>query len=294
MMALVTGWIAHRISLRIRRLQQQVGRIAAGDFQQVDPGDRRDEVTELAGSINQMSAQLKRMRHTIVQSERARLLAQLAAGLAHQLRNSLTGARMSVQLYLKRHPAAAGDETLQVALRQLMLTEEHVKGLLSAGRVEHGPTEVSDLHQIVTDVAGLVDPACQHARVDLNRVGAADDGPLEIIGDRSSLRAAILNITLNAIEAAGPGGKVSLGARARTHDLTVEVTDTGPGPPLDLADHLDEPFVTSKSEGVGLGLALARQVANDHGGRLSWSRAEAITRFTLSFPRTNRTPPGEP
>ena len=55
----------------------------------------------------------------IHESERARLLAQLAAGLAHQLRNSLTGARMSIQLHPRRHPASAGDETLSVALRQL-------------------------------------------------------------------------------------------------------------------------------------------------------------------------------
>ena len=94
LMVAVTSWIAHRISGRIRKVQQQVARIAAGDFEGFDPGPRGDEVQDLASSINLMSNQLKQMQHTIRQSERTRLLAQLAAGLAHQLRNSLTGARM--------------------------------------------------------------------------------------------------------------------------------------------------------------------------------------------------------
>ena len=71
---------------------------------------------DLARSINRMCAQLREMQQTIRQSERTRLLAQLAAGLAHQLRNSLTGARMSVQLHAKRCPAAESDQSLNVAL----------------------------------------------------------------------------------------------------------------------------------------------------------------------------------
>ena len=150
-------------------MQRQVARIAAGDFQELDLKGRGDEVAELTSSINRMCAQLKEMQQTIQHSERARLLAQLAAGLAHQLRNSLTGARLSVQLHAKRHPAAAGDETLTVALRQLALTEEHVKGLLSVGRVERHPAEVCELSQLLADVAFLVGPACQHAKVTLTQ-----------------------------------------------------------------------------------------------------------------------------
>ena len=215
-MVLVTSWIAHRMSSRIRRVQQQVAGIAAGDFRELDPGGRRDEVADLTVSINQMCSQLEGMRQTIQQSERARLLAQLAAGLAHQLRNSLTGARMSIQLHAKRHPAQAGDETLAVALRQLALTEEQVKGLLSAGRRRaESARSCSTLAQLLADVAGLVDPACQHARVAFSASCDERDGPLDIFADRSSLRAAILNLALNAIEAAGQGGTVSLEAYSR-------------------------------------------------------------------------------
>ena len=69
--------------------------------------------------------------------------------------------------------------------------------------------------------------------------------------------------------------------------MSIEVVDSGPGPPPELADVLYEPFVTSKPEGVGLGLALARQVALDHGGRLSWTRSGEATRFILTLPQAN-------
>ena len=92
------------------------------------------------------------------------------------------------------------------------------------------------------------------------------------MADQAGLRAAVLNLTMNAIEAAGPGGEVGLGASTDSGEVTIEVSDTGPGPPPELAENLLEPFVTSKPEGVGLGLALAQRVAVEHGGRLSWQR----------------------
>jgi signal transduction histidine kinase len=290
LMAAVTTWIAHRISARIRRLEQQVARIAAGDFERFDPGPRSDEVQELASSINRMCDQLRHMRQTIRQSERTGLLAQLAAGLAHQLRNSLTGARMSIQLHARRFPPRGGDESLNVALRQLTITEEQVKGLLSLGRIERQPHSECELGGLLAEITRLVNPSCEHARVDL-RLHHADD-PLYVMADPPGLRAAVLNLIMNAIEAAGPGGTVNLEALTDHGEVAIEVSDTGAGPTPEVAETLLEAFVTSKPEGVGLGLAIAQQVAAEHGGQLSWRREDGETRFRLALPRTNGTPKG--
>ncbi len=292
LMATVTSWIAHRISGRIRQVQQQVARIAAGDFREFDPGTASDEVRDLADSINRMSARLREMQQTIRQSERTRLLAQLAAGLAHQLRNSLTGARMSIQLHAKRFPPQAGDETLNVALRQLAMTEEQVKGLLSLGRVERQPHAPCELRRLLSEITLLVNPSCQHANVDLRNRQNQADAPFYVMAEEASLRAAVLNLTMNAIEAAGPGGKVNLSLSTDRGEVTVEVSDNGPGPSPEVAESLFEAFVTSKPEGVGLGLAIAHQVAAEHGGRLSWSRQDGETRFRLALPRLIETPKG--
>jgi signal transduction histidine kinase len=287
MMIFFTSWIAHRISERIRRVQKHVARIAAGDFEGFDPGRASDEVQDLASSVNLMCDQLKQQQQTIRQSERARLLAQLAAGLAHQLRNSLTGARMSVQLHAKRFPPPSGDQTLEVALRQLAMTEEQVKGLLSLGRIEQPPHAPCDLDRLLSEVIFLVNPSCQHARVVLRHYRTAD--PIEVMADEAGLRAAVLNLTLNAVEAAGPGGQVDLGACSQHGTVTIAVSDTGPGPPPQVVETLLEPFVTSKPEGVGLGLALAHRVAVEHRGRLSWTRDGERTHFRLTLPLFNGT-----
>jgi signal transduction histidine kinase len=106
-----------------------------------------------------------------------------------------------------------------------------------------------------------------------------------VLAEESGLRAAALNLALNAVEAAGRGGVVRLEAVPDGEAVAIEVSDTGPGPPQGLAGSLFEPFTTSKPEGVGLGLALAQQVAAQHGGTLSWTRVGHETRFRLSLPR---------
>lgn len=280
-MALMTTWIARRMSRRVRQLEQQVASIAQGEFQQIDPGPRSDELHDLSISINHMSSQLSDMRRAVEHAERARLLGQLAAGLAHQLRNALTGARMSIQLYLRRHPNQNGDASLDVAIRQLAITEEQVKGLLSLGRLETAPPEVCDVNAIVSEVVLLVEPACRHGKVEFRHQHA--NMPTQLLGDRAGLRAAILNLALNAIEAAGAGGQVACEVLRENGHFCIDVSDTGAGPPTEIAGALFEPFVTGRAEGVGLGLAVARQVALEHGGTLAWSREADQTHFRLSL-----------
>lgn len=281
-MVVVTSWIAHCIGRRIHRLESQVARIAEGQFQEIAIGREDDEVSDLSRSINRMCIQLREMRETILQSERTRLLAQIAAGLAHQLRNAITGARMSIQLHLRRFPNSANDHSLAVALRQLAMTEEQIKGLLSLGRLEPRARESCRLDQLLWDIAMLVGPHCEHARVRLHC--RPDHHPIALMIDVVATRAAVLNLTLNAIEAAGPGGEIELATSLHEQEAAIEVVDSGSGPPEEVAGSLLDPFVTSKPEGVGLGLALANRVAEEHGGKLSWSRDEGKTRFRLTFP----------
>ncbi len=279
----VALWISQRFSKRLRNLQEQVAAIAAGDFHEIAPGQRVDEIQDLTLSVNQMAARLREMQRTIRQSERSQLLAQLAGGLAHQLRNAVAGTRLALQLHQRRCPAATNDQSLSVALRQLALTETQVRGLLSLGRTEHRAPEFCDVGDLVTEIESLLEPTCEHASVSL----IVDRGPAgaSVFVEVEGLRGAVLNLALNAIEAAGRGGTVRIETRIESGKVSLDVRDTGAGPPTELGDSLFEPFVTSKPEGVGLGLALARQVAIDHGGTLSWFRKDAETIFRLTLPQ---------
>jgi signal transduction histidine kinase len=278
----ISAWLAQRMSRRIRAVQRQVAEIAAGRFHEASPGDRQDEIQELVRSVNQMAGQLRDMHTAIQRTERARLLGQLAGGLAHQLRNALTGARLAVQIHRRRCERNGQDESLDVALRQLELTEEQVKGLLSLGRTEQRPPVYRSVRDLVDDVAALVGPACRHAGVALTTAVVGD--PRAVVADAEGVRTAAINLALNGIEAAGREGRVEIVARGDGRQLRIEIVDDGPGPPSDLTETMFDTFVSSKPEGAGFGLALARQIAEDSGGCLTWDRVDGRTRFCLALP----------
>jgi signal transduction histidine kinase len=279
--AAVSFGIARRFSRRLQVLESRVARIAGGDFTAIPIGERNDEIRDLAESVNRMCSQLQQMARTIRQTERTRLLGQFAGGLAHQLRNAVTGAKLSLQVHQRRCAAPAADESLAVAKRQLTLMETQIKGLLSLGRAESRERVPVELSALAADVRSLVGPACEHARV---RLVCRVDDSLHVHAEAEALQAALLNLVLNALEAAGSGGTVWLDIHQSNGQVCIDVRDTGTGPPAELAATLFEPFVTGKPEGIGLGLALARQVAADHAGSLAWFRADGCTCFRLQLP----------
>lgn len=306
-MAGISVWLAGRISRRINVVRTLLEEIAQGRFPDAtepdDIAEPIDEIDDLVVSAGSLSVQLRDLQDTIQHTERVRLLAQLAGGLAHQLRNAVTGARMAVQLHQKRCSLTAEDsgnageenrdDTLEVALRQLSLTEEQIRGLLSLSHQESEPLQSASLAELIRDVERLIVVQCEHFHVNL-RVTLLPGQDWQI-ADAEGFRTAILNLSLNAIEAAGNGGDIQIAVVAasdvtsadtatRSERIAIEVCDSGDGPPADLEDNLFEPFVTSKPEGVGLGLALASRAAVSVGGTLSWERRGSQTVFRFEIP----------
>ena len=305
---LISAWLAGRIGRRIGEVEELLSRIANGNFDAVtrtsarnipigesgshEPasGEPYDELDALSRSAAQLMFQLRELQDEIRHTEQVRLLAQLAGGLAHQLRNAVTGARLAIQLH-ERRCHQAGDESLSVALRQLALTEQQIRGLLSLGREEIRPPEAASVTDLVAELERLLQPHAAHAHVKLQITAPDIDAEVQ---DGEAFRLATLNLTLNAIEAAGPDGTVSVECRIDGESLSVEVTDSGEGPPDGIGDSLFDPFVTSRPEGVGLGLALVRQSADSAGGSVNWSRQDGRTvfRFTIPVSPVPSPPPG--
>jgi signal transduction histidine kinase len=188
---------------------------------------------------------------------------------------------MAVQLHARRCQGPSGDASLDVALRQLALCEQQVKGLLTTDRIEPGERTRFDAAEILAEVAALVGPLALHRRIDLN---VSVENVLILHLDREALRSALLNLAQNAIEATGPGGRVELVAEEDGNLARFDVLDDGPGPPPEITPTIFDPFVTGKSEGIGLGLVVARRVAEGLQGSLTWSRADDRTLFRLEFP----------
>lgn len=274
-----------RLARRLTAVERHVARIAAGHFGErlADSLERGgDDVSRLVTGVNHLSATLSSLRATLVAGERQRLLGQLAAGFAHELRNAITGGRLAIDLHRRRCQGPADDKSLDVAVRQLDILEEEVRGLLALGRPSEARVVAIDLAALVGDVLHLVGPRADHAGARLE--AGPDPAGLEFTGRREALRAAVVNLVLNAIDAAGRDGHVRLAVARSDGHLSFTVEDDGPGPPAESAESLAEPFVSSKPEGIGLGLAVAKAVAEEHGGSLAWSRCDGWTRFTIRLP----------
>jgi signal transduction histidine kinase len=278
MAALGLAWVqARRISRRIGELERATRAIAAGDFTPMPLPAGQDELRDLAHSVNDMAGQLMRLQEAIRRTERLHLLGQLAGGLAHQLRNGLTGARLAVQLHRSETPEEAPG--LEVALRELSLLETHVKRLLDLGKAQAMDRQPCDLVDLITQTVGRLQPRCGHAKIALDW---QPPGSCPVVLDVGQWEQVLVNLLTNAVEAAGPGGSVRVSLAGPT-PIVLEVADDGPGPEPELVERLFEPFTTNKPEGVGLGLAVSRQIVEGHGGRLTWRREGRQTVFRVEL-----------
>jgi signal transduction histidine kinase len=273
-----------RLAGRVAAIERHVGRIAGGEFgHRLPPPETADpvEVGRLVAGVDRMSGTLETLRGELVAGERQRLLGQLAAGFAHELRNAVTGAKLAIDLHRRRCGAGPADDSLAVASRQLDILEEEVRGLLALGRQPQADPAPLAVDALLAEVRDLTAPRCGHAGVRLE-VGPATG--LSLVGRRDSLRAALVNLVLNGVDATGRDGTLRIAATPVGGSVVLAVEDDGPGPPEAIRDTLHEPFVTGKPEGIGLGLAVAKAVAEAHGGGLAWSRTGDWTRFAITLP----------
>jgi signal transduction histidine kinase len=279
--------LARRLSRPISQLRRQLSRLVQGDFQPVSVPKRNDELRDLIESVNVLADQLDESRRAIERSERLALLGQLSGGLAHQLRNSVAGARLAVQLHQRRCDADDRD-SLAVALRQLSLTESHLQRFLTVGQPSQPHWAPCDLRQLADEVAELVAPMCRHRNVAFE-IDPDREHPPPVSADADQLRELLLNLVLNAIEAAGTEGWVRVEFDHRAETTVLRVLDSGPGPAAEMLERLFEPFATGKPDGIGLGLTVARRIAEAHGGAIRYL-AEPATCFEVVLPTKQASP----
>lgn len=276
LLLLVSGWLAVRQANRIQAVSQRLAEITAGELEPLPVSDLDDEIRDLTVSANSLARQLSELQGEIRRTERFRVLGQLASGLAHQLRNSVAGAKLAIQLHQKRHPDSA-DQSLATALAQLELVNRQIRSLLALSRSEQRERVDVAIGELVDEVVMLSKPQAEHTKRNLIDELSHEKSPLV---DRDDLQASLLNLITNALEATDRGGSVWVRSFPVADGWVVEVEDDGPGVPDRLRDSLFEPFVSSKPEGIGIGLTMARAAAERHGGSLSYSRSPR-TKFTL-------------
>ena len=289
--ALIGFVIASRVSHPMDRLREQIGKIAEGCFAPMPLPRRNDEIRDLAVAVNRMAEMLAVYDREVRRTEQIRTLGHLVRGLAHQLRNSATGAQMALDIHREECPQGQESESLGVASRQLVFIEKYLQKFLSLDVRSQRVNEEVDFSVLVDGLIPLLRPTAKHVNVRLDIL--LPEKPLFIEGDEDALEHVVLNLLLNAIEAAervpGIPGRTEAVVRAEvsrigTNRMRFTVEDTGAGLDPEIAQELFEPFVTNKPHGTGLGLSLAKDIVEAHRGSIDWERDRDRTRFFVELP----------
>jgi signal transduction histidine kinase len=234
-----------------------------------------DEMGALVTSFNTMAVDLQRSREEIEhlharEMERAQQLAtvgELASGVAHEIRNPLTGVRGALELALRRLPAEEpARPLLEEAQQQLARIEGATTQLLRFARPPELREVAVDATLLVERALHVVGPRAETAGVTLREERAPAPVPVRV--DPELMVQVLVNLMLNGIEAMTDGGALTVSLGRHFPDAWIGVRDTGPGIPPDARADIFRPFFTTKHQGTGLGLSISQQIVARHHGAL--------------------------
>jgi PAS domain S-box-containing protein len=192
---------------------------------------------------------------------------QMAAVVAHEVRNPLAGVKGAMQILMSRRPAGDGElPVMRDIVTRIDALSELINDLMVFARPRPPRLAVVELNAMVADAITIVqrDPAASGVEVSVE----GDD--VSVTADGELVRALVLNLLINAAQAlAGRGGRIAVRTERQGGMALLAIADTGPGIPADIREQVFEPFFTTKARGGGLGLPIAKRTAELHGGSLT-------------------------
>ncbi len=231
--------------------------------------------------------EVKALEIEVLHRERLSALGNLAAAVAHEVRNPLNAISMGLQrLKLEFQPTEDRDQYSH--LTELMLGEVHrlnsiVEQFLSLARPVEIKAEALPLPEILKELAALEESHARESNVQIQVIAAPNLPPLK--ADPSHLTQVLLNLMLNGLQAMPEGGTLTLEAKTSNSNFLIAVTDTGTGIAAENLARIFEPYFTTKAKGTGLGLAISRRIIEAHGGTITvTNQAGGGCRFEISLP----------
>lgn len=257
-------------------LQQKIAQLGSGDLNvSVSFSHRNDEIGDLGRNFNHMVEQLRESRREIERLHRTQMsraehmatLGEMATGLAHEIRNPLAGIAGVIEIIGRDLPATSPARAVVKDVRQeIARINRIVSDLLQTARPHPPKVRKSDLNITVEHAVML---GRQQALSKSTEISLRKDPSLpEVEHDSDQIHQVLLNLLLNALQAIDVNGKIAVTVELRGKNAVIEVADNGRGIAANHLPNIFRPFYTTKGDGTGLGLSLARRIVEDHQGRI--------------------------
>ena len=301
---LLGSWLISRSLARpVSDLTQAMSVVGAGQLEHPIATSSRDEIGDLARAFagmtdnlrqsradmlrlnRQLEAKISQLEQTqaqLVQSEKLASIGEMAAAVAHGLRNPLASLRAAAQV-VRHHPASPSSaEHLDAIVEEVDRLDRRITHLLSFSRPAPFHPLSESVPRLVEGLLPAVSELMKERRIDLE----LDFPPSlpDVRVDPMQLEQALLEIISNALDAMPGGGRLRVSATRDGDHVAIEVADTGAGIPAQVLPSVCEPFFTTKADGTGLGLAIAKRYVEQNGGRLEIVSRSGGTLVRVSLP----------
>jgi signal transduction histidine kinase len=277
----------YRLSVRVHDLAQHldedvgsVSVVADGDLEALE-----EKMKFIVQKVEHAAKRIQEQQRELLRTEQLSQVGQLAAGVAHEIRNPLTGIKLLAEAALRpQAPRPLNMEDTRLVLREVKRVEQTVQQFLNFARLPAPQIARCDLCEIIRQAWELVRVRAQRQQVEPVLHLPAE--PVFVSADAGQLTTVLVNLFLNALDAMATAGRieVTLGP-GQSGAVQLRICDSGPGIPPEIQSRLFQPFATNKPHGTGLGLFLTGRIIDEHGGAISASnRQEGGACFTITLP----------
>ncbi len=263
--------ITHGITYPISKFIKGANAIASGDLNQHIRLNSKDEIGTLAAAFNNMAEELKKMQkmqEELRKLDRLSALGQLAAEVAHEVKNPLGIIKNSAQT-LESNPLSEmrRKEIVSFIIEEAERINKVVDNFLQFARHPKMKKEKTNIIDVLNRTIRLISDTLTKNNIEVIK-DYTERIPLVRV-DPSQLQQLFLNLILNAIEAMPKGGELKISAQLEREEILIAFSDTGRGIPSKLQKKIFEPFYTTREHGTGLGLAIAQKIVESYGGRIT-------------------------
>jgi len=300
----ISVWLIRRITQPLVHLAQMARNLADGVFEGAPQVEGRDEIAVLVDTFNQMGRQikvqieeLKQAHAQLVAQERLAAIGKIAAGIAHEIRNPLSAIKMNVRILARKqlHAASAEREYWEILDKEVGRLDRIVNDTLTYTQPPLLARTWCDLHGILAECKAII----RQTEPDAVFLEEYDRNLPRLYLDEGRIQQVVLNLLVNACQSMAATKRIGLGTGQVTCDgrayARLVVADAGTGIPPENLERVYEPFFSTKTRGMGLGLSICRRLVEEHGGRIEVVSREAelgagplgggwTTQFTIFLP----------